>query len=188
MKGMKKVVALLLSTIMLFTMTTTAFAAETLHQEATSDTIEIEIPVVYFDSTNEYAQYLTTLGETASSRSVRGATNLSAAVIRNGTTDDCELYMNWTGDELYSGFRFKEMKVKSTSILFAETYGTFGDGSSYTYRYVVAAAVGSVKIGDVQIDSDVEKVKVTCKDMQGYNLTSASWLSAVELTGTVTIN
>ena len=59
------------------------------------------------------------------------------------------------------------MKVKSTSSLSAETHGTFGDGSSYTYRYVVAAAVGSVKIGAVQMDSDVEKGKVTCKDMQG---------------------
>ena len=59
------------------------------------------------------------------------------------------------------------MKVKSTSSLSAETYGTFGDGSSYTYRYVVAAAVGSVKIGAVQMDSDVEKGKVTCKDMRG---------------------
>lgn len=185
---MKKMLSILLSAFMLFSMSMTAFAAE-LPEEPTTNKTEIEIPVVYFDSTNEYEQYLVALEETVSnSRATRGATVLSAAVIRNGTSDDCELYMNWTGDELYSAFRFKEMEVKSTSILFAETYGTFGNGSSYTYRYVVAAAIGSVKIGDVEIDSDVEKVKVTCEDMQGYNLTSASWLSAVELTGTVTIN
>lgn len=185
---MKKIVRILLTAVMLFSMSVTAFAAE-VSEEAATNTIVIEIPVVYFDNANEYERYLTALEQTNSnSRATKGATTLSAAVIRNGTTDDCELYMNWTGDELYSAFRFKEMKVKSTSVLFAKTYGTFGNGSSYTYKYVVAAAVGSVKIGDVEIDSDVEKVKVTCKDMQGYNLTSASWLSAVELTGTVTIN
>ena len=185
---MKKFISLILSFLMLFTMSVTAFAAE-VPEETTTNTIEIEVPVVYFDSTNEYEQYLTALEESVSnSRAINGGTNITAAVIRNGTTDDCELYMNWTGDELYSAFRFKEMEVKSTSFLFGKSYGKFGDGSSYTYRYVVAAAVGSVKIGDVEIDSDVEKVKVTCKDMQGYNLTSASWLSAVELTGTVTIN
>lgn len=185
---MKKFVSIALSLMMLFVMSTTAFAAGT-PSEATTHSTEIEIPVVYFDNSNEYEQYLAALEKGVSShRASKGKTVLSAAVIRNGTSDDCELYMNWTGDELYSGFRFKEMEVKSTSILFAKTYGTFGNGSSYTYKYVVAAAVGSVKIGDVEIDSDVEKVKVTCKDMQGYNLTSASWLSAVELTGTVTIN
>lgn len=185
---MKKFISFILSFVMLFAMSVTAFAAE-IPEETATNTIEIEIPVVYFDNTNEYEQYLTALEETVSkNRATNGATVLSAAVVRNGTTDECELYMNWTGDELYSAFRFKEMEVKSTSILFAKTYGTFGNGTSYTYKYVVAAAVGSVKIGDVEIDSDVEKVKVTCEDMQGYNLTSASWLSAVELTGTVTIN
>lgn len=185
---MKKVLSIFLAIVMLFAMTMTAFAAE-VPEEVATKTIELEIPVVYFNSTSEYEQYLTTLSKVENnSRAARGATVISAAVIRNGTTNDCELYLNWTGDESYSGFRFKEMKVKSTSFLFGTTYGTFGNGSDYTYIYVVAAAIGSVKIGDVTIDSDVEKVNVTCKDLQGYNLISASWLSAMELTGTVTIN
>lgn len=185
---MKKVLSVFLAIVMLFAMAMTASAAE-IPEKTSTKTIELEIPVVYFNSPSEYEQYLTTISEVENnSRAARGATVISAAVIRNGTSDDCELYLNWTGDELYSGFRFKEMKVKSTSLLFGTTYGTFGNGSSYTYRYVVAAAIGSVKVGDVTIDSDVEKVKVTCKDMQGYNMISASWLSAMELTGTVTIN
>lgn len=187
---MKKLICLLLSVMMVLAMSVTVFAAEAPSStEIAADAIEFGIPLVYFDNPAEYEQYLTLLGEKAkNSKATRGATNITAAVVRSGTTDDCELYMNWTGTDLYSGFRFKEMKVKSTSLLFGETYGTFGNGTNYTYKYVVAAAVGSVKIGDLDIDSDVEKVKVTCKDLQGYNLTSASWLSAVELTGTVTIN
>lgn len=186
---MKKILCIFLAIVMLFAMTVTASATE-ISEDTAAKINELEIPVVYFSSLSEYEQYLTTIGEDVNKNGsgLKGATVISAAVIRNGTTDECELYLNWTGDELYSGFRFKKMEVKSTSILFGTTYGTFGNGSSYTYRYVVAATIGSVKVGDVTIDSDVERVKVTCKDLQGYNLITASWLSAVELTGTVTIN
>ncbi|MDR1615858.1 MAG: hypothetical protein LBR98_02450 [Syntrophomonadaceae bacterium] len=183
---MKKFISVLLTIVLCLFTAISAFAAET---ASISLETEIEVPVVYFDSTPEYQQYLNELeNESALQRATRGATTISAAVIRNGSSSGCELYLNWTGDELYSGFRYKKITVKSTSILFPTTYGTFGNGSSYTTQNVTAAAIGSVKIGNVTIDNNVTSVKVSSSGLQGYNMQSASWLSAVEFAGTVTIN
>lgn len=67
---------------MLFTMSMTAFAAEA-PEEPTTDTMEIEIPVVYFDSTNEYEQYLTALEETVSYHLHRLATKERILIFRH---------------------------------------------------------------------------------------------------------
>lgn len=178
----KKLLALALTAIMVMGMGTIAYASNEV------PSTDIEIPVVYFDDAADYAVYLEQLKEMEPYGSARGATVISASVIRSGTSEDCELYLNWTGDESYSSFRYKEITVKSTSVLFAKTFGTFGNGTSYTTKNVVSSPIGSTKIGDVTIDSDVEKVKVNSSGLQGYNMKSLSWLSAVEFTGTVTIN
>lgn len=171
---MKKLISILmLSVLIISSLGITAFAA---------DTVDVgEIPVMEFESHDEYVAYLESLER-------RGPTVISASVIRDGTSDDCELYLNWTGDEFYNGFRYKKITVKSTSALFPTTYETFGDGSAYTTLNVTASTVGSTKVGDLTIDSDVTKVKVKSTGLQGYNLKAGSWLSATEFSGTVTIN
>lgn len=183
---MRRLFSALFAFVLCLSVSAPAFATEL---EPTNTDVALDIPVIYFENATDYQQYFNNLKEvSATNISQRGATVISASVIRSGTSDDCELYLNWTGDDLYSAFRYKKMTVKSTSILFAETYGTFGNGSSYETEYVTAAAIGSTKIGDVTIDSDVEKVKVSSSGLQGYKMSSASWLSALEFTGTVTIN
>lgn len=113
----------------------------------------------------------------------------SAGVVRVGDTTTCQVYLNWTGDMPIEGLRFKSLTVQSTSLLFKTTYGTFGDGSTYTYLFPDAAMTsGSIYVGDVQIPTDVSQVYITCSDLQVFDMASASWLAPMVISGTVTIN
>ena len=188
----KSLCSIVFAFIIIFAMCVPAMAAEvpnvTANEAVTNisySSVPDDIAVIEFDSYEEHANYVNELEKEAISK---GATIISASVIRSGTSNSCELYLNWAGDEMYSAFRYKTITVKSTSLLFPETYATFGNGSTYTTKNVTAAIAGSVKIGNLTIDSGVTKVKVNSSGLQGYNMKSASWLSAVEFTGTVTIN
>lgn len=180
----KKIFSMFLVFVMVFGLGigTTAFTAKA------APVNSMDVPVTFFDSEAAYTSYLEDLPQIQSDIDAKGATVLSASVIRSGSSSSCELYLNWTGDEMYSAFRFRQITVKSTSFLFPETYGTFGNGSSYTTKNVVASPIGSVKIGNVSIDSDVDRVSVSSSGLQGYNMITGSWLSALEFSGTVRIN
>jgi len=128
-----------------------------------------------------FTNALQELEDTAiSPMSTRGQTVITAAVIRSGSTKKCELYLYWTGTDYYNSFRYKQIVVKSTAILFPTIYETFGNGSSYTTHNVPMSESGHVKIGNLDIDTGVNTVKVTSSGLQGYNVGSLAWLSAKE--------
>ena len=179
---MKKFLTFLLTCVLFITSSMPVFA---MTNDKVSTETQVEIPVLQFDSKEDFEQYCYTLSK---EKSTRGATVIYASVIRDGTSEDCELYLLWEGDEMYNAFRYKKIQVKSANLLSSKVYKTFGDGINYTTKNTTAASVGSVKIGDFKLDSDIEKVKVTSKGLQGYNMKSLSWLSGVEFSGTVTIN
>lgn len=179
---MKKFLTFLLTFVLFITSSMPVFAMT--NDNAPTET-QIEISVLQFDSKEDFEQYYYTLSK---EKSTRGATVIYASVIRDGTSEDCELYLLWEGDEMYNAFRYKKIQVKSANLLSSKVYKTFGNGTNYTTKNTTAASVGSVKIGDFKLNSDIEKVKVTSKGLQGYNMKSSSWLSVVEFSGTVTIN
>ena len=168
---MKKFLTFLLTCVLFITSSMPVFA---MTNDKVSTETQVEIPVLQFDSKEDFEQYCYTLSK---EKSTRGATVIYASVIRDGTSEDCELYLLWEGDEMNNAY-----------LLSSKVYKTFGDGTNYTTKNTTAASVGSVKIGDFKLDSDIEKVKVTSKGLQGYNMKSLSWLSGVEFSGTVTIN
>ena len=179
---MKKITSLLLTLIMCFSLCVMpAMAAED-----TQENTEIEVQV--FDSNEAYQAYLRVLDDGVAP-CVEGEALLTASVVRkNGASDEtCQLYINWTGTALISRIRYKEVSVRSTSILFPTTYKTFGNGVSYTSHSDVAKIAGSILIGEMEIPTDVEKVKVTADDFQGYYVSYGEWVSAIEWTGKVDI-
>lgn len=98
---------------------------------------------------------------------------------RNGSTIQCAVYLTWCGlNEIYSNWRFKSLKITSNNLIFKDTYGIFGNGSTYsTYTVSSVGYVGTVKIGSVNIPTDVTKVRGDVDNLQGYSLTSAEWQS-----------
>ena len=111
---------------------------------------------------------------------------ISAAVVRSGSSEDCELYIEWDGNAVYSSFRYKQITVKTTSMLGDEKpYATFGTGRHFVTRPATAGMTGSVKIGDFKLSSDINKVIVKSSSLQAYNLTKATWQSSIEFSGMV---
>lgn len=105
----------------------------------------------------------------------RGATVLAAYTIRSGNTEKCEIYLSWAGTDLYSSWKFSSCTIDNAGVLiFNEEYGTIKGAT----KNVTAAAAGTVKLGEVNIPTDVTQARIKISGLQGYNLTSASWLSA----------
>ena len=90
------------------------------------------------------------------------------------------------GNAVYSSFRYKQITVKTTSMLGDEKpYATFGTGRHFVTRPATAGMTGSVKIGDFKLSSDINKVIVKSSSLQAYNLTKATWQSSIEFSGMV---
>lgn len=94
--------------------------------------------------------------------------------------------IEWDGNAVYSSFRYKQITVKTTSMLGDEKpYATFGTGRHFVTRPATAGMTGSVKIGDFKLSSDINKVIVKSSSLQAYNLTKATWQSSIEFSGMV---
>ena len=177
---MKKILALIVAMTMCFSVTTTSFASET------SDS-QIDIPVLYFESEEEYDRYVQSLAYLPNLQST-DISVINASVVRSGNSVVCELYINYSGSERFSKFRYYTFTVQSTSILFPEVYETFGNNRYYTYRDVPDSATGSFRIGNLNIDPDVDEVYVKSDGLGAYSLDKSEWLNAVELGGRVELN
>lgn len=103
---MKKFLTFLLTFVLFITSSMPVFAMT--NDNAPTET-QIEIPVLQFDSKEDFEQYYYTLSK---EKSTRGATVIYASVIRDGTSEDCELYLLWEGDEMYNAFRYKKYRLK----------------------------------------------------------------------------
>lgn len=77
-----------------------------------------------------------------------GATIISAGVYRSGNTQQCQVYLFWSGTDVFNALRFSSLTVKNTSDLFPITYGTFGAKTFNT----VGSSTGSVLVGTVYTD------------------------------------
>lgn len=87
---------------------------------------------------------------------------------------------------MFNALRFTSLTVKNTSDLSPITYGTIGAKTFST----VGSSTGSVLVGTVNIPTNVTQVRVTANGLQMYRIypSPAGWISAIPLTGTVTIN
>lgn len=173
---MKKITSALLAILMCLILCYPALAVET--SENGSAEIEIQI----FNSLEEYEVYLSSLYSDISPQSEIKRTDFIPVIVRkNGENDEtCQFYTSFAGDIYVSAIRFKKVTVKSTSILFAETYETFGDGSKYTSFYFTATTIGSVLVGEMEIPTDVDRVKVKSSSFGAYILDLGDWFSSVE--------
>lgn len=113
-----------------------------------------------------------------------GYTYSDAYIVRSGNTVGCNVYLAWSGSIPTNEWYFNSMTLQSTSILFPTTYKTFGS----RYLPCTGATSGSVFVGYAEIPTDVTKVNVSITNLQEYNMTTASWLSAAWATTAVTLN
>lgn len=171
-----KLLSFLLALVMIVGTTTTAFAAEIDNPNtSTVGSYEIEAPISSSDDVITYATELLT-GE------------VSVSLIRDGNSSDVQVYMNWSGDFMISGFRFKKLTAKSTSALSSTTYGTVGTGSSYKTYNVVSSTVASRYITTITVPTSVKKAKITISDLQVYEMVNGSWISGLLASKNITIN
>ena len=180
--NMKKFLSALMAIVLAIS---TALAASAAFDSRTAENSTVEIPTLYFDSAEAYERHLNQLKSDVSTHA-NGNAVISAAVVRSGSSEDCELYIEWDGNAVYSSFRYKQITVKTTSMLGDEKpYATFGTGRHFVTRPATAGMTGSVKIGDFKLSSDINKVIVKSSSLQAYNLTKATWQSSIEFSGMV---
>ena len=180
--NMKKFLSALMAIVLAIS---TALAASAAFDSRTAENSTVEIPTLYFDSAEAYERHLNQLKSDVSTHA-NGNAVISAAVVRSGSSEDCELYIEWDGNAVYSSFRYKQITVKTTSMLGDEKpYATFGTGRHFVTRPATAGMTGSVKIGDFILSSDINKVIVKSSSLQAYNLTKATWQSSIEFSGMV---
>lgn len=172
-----KILSFFLAIIMVAGMSTTAFASE-IHAPNTDvvGVFEIDAPNSSVNSLFRSAPKLST-GET------------SVSLIRNGNTSDVQVYLNWSGDFAISSFRFKKLTAKSTNALSSKTYGTDGNGRSYsTYDLTVSSKVASRYITTISIPTNVKRVKITVSGLQVHEMIKSSWISGLVTSKNITIN
>ena len=154
---MKKFLSALMAIVLAIS---TALAASAAFDSRTAENSTVEIPTLYFDSAEAYERHL------------------------NQLKSDVSTHAN--GNAVYSSFRYKQITVKTTSMLGDEKpYATFGTGRHFVTRPATAGMTGSVKIGDFKLSSDINKVIVKSSSLQAYNLTKATWQSSIEFSGMV---
>lgn len=167
-----------------------AFVPSAIAQPSASETAlqQIDIPVLTVQDEQDAFAVLNNQLEDSGASPRSSGTYLSAVVIRSGNTSSCELYIKWSGDVSYNAFRYKQLKVSSVGTLASTTFGTFGNGTSYTTRAVNSSPVGSVRIGKLTIRTGVNSVRVTSTDFQAYRPSTSSWVSSIPLSGVTNIN
>ncbi|MDL2235960.1 hypothetical protein LJC07_07455 [Christensenellaceae bacterium OttesenSCG-928-L17] len=176
---MKKYLALLLVFALCWSV---AFPVYAIEQKPDSlEEIGIEIPV--FDNEDELETYFQELEQS------KGSVVVTVGIKRkyNPNNSTCEVFINWTGTEIVSAFRYKELAIKSTNILNPTTYGVFGNGTTYTTHYVTASAIGTLTVGTVTVPIDVNQVRIAPKSFQVFSTNAAAWGSIVLLNHNVTI-
>ena len=106
---------------------------------------------------------------------IKSASTLGCFVVRNGRTEDCEVYLKWAGDTIYSSWRFTKGTVDNGSLIGAKKFATL----SQTVRDVVGATVGTVRIANIKIPTSEEYARVNLTNLQGYRMIYGDWLSAL---------
>lgn len=120
--------------------------------------------------------------------STNALTTAGYRIFRSGDTTTCQLSIFYFGGSAYQNWRYKLIDVKSTSILSPVNYKTFGNGVSYTYLNNPAAPAGVLYVGNMNIPTNVDRVRITHNDLQAFSMNSASWNSVGQIGSGVDIN
>ncbi len=197
----KKFLCTILSLVMLMSMCLPTYAKtpenfnETIQQVQVTENNSIELNIIELDedilnSGNESKINEMITQKVSEQLETRGVTGVVPFIGRNGSTTQCNVYLAWGGlDEIYSHWRFKSLKITSNNLIFKDTYGTFGNGSTYTtYKATSQGYTGTVAIGTINIPTYVTTVRGDVDNLQGYSLTSAEWQSFFTTSGTISIN
>lgn len=184
-KRLKKAVVILLIVMLSMTCCGTVFASnlETVsgYKAASQEQIsEIKGQIIEVPITTEDQE----------SRGVSLGTAINLSLSRQAVDSELvTVYWTWTGTDLISGLRAKSIKIHKGSILFDETYATLLPSTGQTYLTTIfpSAASGYATIDQVNIPTDVDRVKITVKDLYAYDNGRASWMSCTEPMGTWTI-
>lgn len=153
---------------------------------------EIVIESVFIDGTNlttdeieykleqEAEKNMLAHSKNASTNSI---TVITSGIVRIGTGEVCQIYLNWKGSDPINIWRFSSMRVESNSLLFPDTYAVLGN----VFKNVVGASTGSVYVGTVSVPTSQDSVRISVSGLQGYYMKSG-WRSAVVKNGTAVIN
>lgn len=167
---LKRVSTFLLATIVVFAVSISAFADtdNVSNRQRQGETFVLPINSVEI-SENSWVK----IGEISDNKT-REKSVLYATIHRNATSEECQIYLHWSGSDLYNAWKFTKVVVDNGSALVAKEYGNIA-GQTIN---VPDASIGSVLIGTVDIPTDKTQARVKFSGLKGYNLGSGSWLSA----------
>lgn len=101
------------------------------------------------------------------------ATLIWATLVRRNVLHDCELFLNWTGTDVYQSWKFSKCIVDNAQFINPVIYGRFLSWK----QDVVASWNGNVRIGAFAIPDDVTEARVAFSSLYGYDLNKAMWRS-----------
>lgn len=96
-----------------------------------------------------------------------------ATLVRRNILHDCELFLNWTGTDVYESWKFSKCIVDNAQFINPVIYGRFLSWK----QDVVASWNGTVRIGAFAIPDDVTEARVVFSSLYGYDLNKAMWRS-----------
>ncbi len=96
-----------------------------------------------------------------------------ATLVRRNIFHDCELFINWSGNEVYESWKFSKCIVDNSEFINPIVYGKF----LVWQKDVTASCIGSVRVGIVVIPDEVTQARVVFSDFKGYDLNKGMWRS-----------
>ena len=113
-----------------------------------------------------------------------GYSNIEISISRNGNSNQCQVYIHWTGEDMINAFSFDNLRINSLS-LFGGRYSNIG-GSFIRVPSSEVSTAGYVFVANVTIPNNVTAVRVTAIGLTGY--TTYGYGVSILHTGIVKIN
>lgn len=160
MKKMKKCFILLLTILLLASMPFTVFADTTTESPNGTPATKIQT-------------------EGSSAPSLYVVDTITPVFIRQ--SDDStvvQVYLKYSGSGLVNAIKFTEFTVQNTNLIFQKTYGSIPPGTYET----TASTFFELYLGDIDIPTDVDKVRVQDSGLQAYYLLDG-WMSFTNIIG-----
>lgn len=193
----KRIIQMLLVMMILCMCSMTVFAAEpgenSSNNTSAEDYIELQVqnvsnfeedkPIPAVDlNTNNSIQSIDSIQSS-------GGSYIKPSLIRSGNTEDVEVYLHYVGQKKANALRFKKLILEEATLLLpGSEYKVFEKSGKYITYDFGAAKTAYIRIGEVKIPTDVDKVRVKSKDLMVYYMDGSGWSSLSNIQGNWSMN
>lgn len=138
---------------------------------------EIEIPIYSEEEGIPQDEGVLYVDTTDGTTRATEAAEIKYYASREDDSDQVEIWLNYSGTVNSDGFRFKKLTVANRSSLVGVTYGTVGNGKTFTTYYVPTGMTYTHLVTTVTVPTNIDAVKITIADLQIACKNHSDWHS-----------